>query len=178
MKDNIQNNRIGRAIDQTINQTGDQAIYQSIYKTVADNMLAAGEIFHYKECTFLNDVNSDPCVVDVSKYIELNNEDFLQATFVATYKRLPEEREWAAWTAILGLEKEAFQTAVLRKFVRSSVVAINHIHFINIPYFRYREGLYYHVMGILYGLTDKSSLREFGKKLPQPIQKIIRRIFI
>lgn len=156
----------------------DIAIYRAIYQTVADNMTNAGLRFGYKECTFLNDVNANPCIVDVSKYTQLKNEDFLQAVFVSTYKRLPEEKELAEWSGMYETGSTEFQTAVLKKFIPSSVAAINHIHFINNPYFSHHEGIRYHVMGILYGLTDKSSLRELGKKMPQPVQKLIRRIFL
>ena len=62
--------------------------------------------------------------------------------------------------------------------MNSSVVAINKIEFVNNPYFEQKKGLKYKVMGLLYGLTDKSFLREFGKKLPQPIQKVIRKVFL
>ena len=34
------------------------------------------------------------------------------------------------------------------------------------------------MLGLLYGMTDKSNLREFGKKLPDPVQQIIRKVFL
>ena len=67
---------------------------------------------------------------------------------------------------------------VLVFVANASVVAINHIRLVNNPYFAQRRGIRYRMMGMLYGLTDKSSLRELGKKLPQPIQRVIRKVFL
>ena len=156
----------------------EQEVYKALFRTVEQNLTEAGDGFHYKESTFLSDVNANPTTIDVSRYVGLPNECFFQAVFVAAYKRLPEEKELTGWIPLYGLEQETFQTRVLKKMVRSSTVAINHIHFRNIPYFRYKEGIIYKAMGSMYRLTDKSSLREFGKKLPMPVQKLIRKIFI
>lgn len=153
-------------------------VYEQLYDVVAENLQAAGKTFEYRKTTFLCDVKGHPQDIDVSKYLQLPNEEFFQAVFVAAYKRLPEPKESAAWEGKFGLSKEEFQTAVLRSVAGSSVVAINHMRLINNPYFEQRRGLRYKLMGVLYGLTDKSSLREFGKKLPQSIQKVIRKVFL
>lgn len=153
-------------------------VYEGIYDIVAGNLAAAGRTFEYQKSTFLCDVESHPQVIDVSKYLCLPNKQFFQAVYVGAYKRLPEEKEVAAWEAKYDLPPDTFQRAVLKSVANSSVVAINHIRFVNNPYFEQRRGIRYKLLGILYGLTDKSSLREFGKKLPQPIQKIIRKVFL
>uniref|UniRef100_UPI0040560025 hypothetical protein n=1 Tax=Acetatifactor sp. TaxID=1872090 RepID=UPI0040560025 len=153
-------------------------VYEQLYDIVAENLQAADKNFEYRKTTFLCDVKGHPQDVDVSKYLHLSNEEFFQAIFVAAYKRLPEPKESTVWEEKYELPIAAFQTAVLRNVANSSVVAINHIKLINNPYFEQQRGLRYKVLGILYGLTDKSSLREFGKKLPQPIQKVIRKVFL
>ena len=156
----------------------EQKVYKALFHTVENNLTEAGDGFHYKESTFLLDINTNPSVVDVSRYVGLPNEAFFQAVFVAANKRLPEKKEIDPWMPMYGMERETFQTRVLKRMVHSSTVAINHIHFRNIPYFRYKEGIVYKALGAMYSLTDKSSLREFGKKMPMPIQKLIRKIFI
>lgn len=153
-------------------------IYSKLFDIVDDNMKTAGKQFQYKKNTFLHNINRDPQVVDVADFLSLSNEDFFQAVFVASYKRLPEERELAEWEAKFTNEKEAFQKEFLSHISRGSAVAINQIKFINNPYFKQSRGVKYFLLGKLYGLTDKSSLRVFGKTLPKPIQKIIRRIFL
>lgn len=153
-------------------------VYEQLYDVVAENLQAAGKTFEYRKTTFLCDVKGHPQDIDVSKYLQLSNEDFFQAIFVAAFKRLPEQKERAVWEGKYNLPKEAFQIAVLKKVAGSGVVAINHMRLINNPYFQQWRGLRYQMMGVLYGLTDKSSLREFGKKLPQPIQKVIRKVFL
>lgn len=153
-------------------------VYDRLYDLVSDNLIAAGKPVIYDKSTLLKDVESTPQEVDVSKYLELPNEAFLQGIFVNTFKRLPDEREAAAWAKHYAMPQKEFQEAALRSLCRSSVVAINHIRFVNNPYFEQKRGLKYKVMGKLYGLTDKASLREFGKKLPMPIQKIIRKVFL
>lgn len=153
-------------------------IYSGIYDIVAENLQIAGETFEYGKETFLCDVKSHPQVVDVSKYLSLPNSQFLQAVHVGVYKRLPEEKVVAVWKEKYGWPQEKFQEALLKTIEKSSVVAINHIQLVNNPYFEQHLGIRYKVLGILYGLTDKSFLREFGKKMPQPIQKIIRKVFL
>ncbi len=153
-------------------------VYEEIYNIVAENYHDAGMNFEYRKATFLQDVNSHPQKIDVSRYISLSNELFFQAIFVAAFKRLPESEEAKRWKDQLELSKESFQKKFLEYVAGSSVVAINHILLVNNPYFEQKKGLRYRMVGVLYGLTDKSSLREFGKTLPAPIQKIIRKVFI
>ena len=153
-------------------------VYEQLYDVVAENLQAAGKTFEYQKTTFLCDVKGHPQDIDVSKYLEMPNKEFFQAVFVAAFKRLPEQKERLIWEDKFPLPKEAFQTTLLKNIANSSVVAINHIRLVNNPYFEQRRGLRYRALGILYGLTDKSSLREFGKKLPQPIQKVIRKVFL
>ena len=153
-------------------------IYANLYDVVAENLEQANIEFGYKKSTFLCDTSSSPRLVDVSKYLEFDNRTFFQAVFVAGFKRLPEEKEVQRWYEHMKLPREVFQKEFLTHVANSSVVAINHIELINNPYFSHKRGLKYKVMGTLYGLTDKSALREFGKKLPAPIQRIIRKVFL
>lgn len=155
-----------------------QEIYSRLYDVVQDNMKAAGGSFPYEKETFLCDVEAHPQEIDVSRYLELPNPVFMQAVHVAALKRLPEERIVTFWEQRYGEGREEFQEEVLRSIAGSSVVAINQIRMIHNPYFQQKRGVRYHALGLLYGLTDKSSLREFGKKLPMPVQKIIRKVFI
>ncbi len=152
--------------------------YAGIYDVVAGNMQQAGKTFEYEKNTFLCDVCSHPQNITVSKYTQLSNREFLQAIYVAAVKRLPERREEEFWAQKYNMPQAAFQEEVLRCLTASSVVAINHIRFVDNPYFEQKLGLKYKLLGRLYGLTDKSNLRELGKKLPQPIQKIIRKVFL
>ncbi len=153
-------------------------MYDKLYEVVAANYKKAGMECKYRKSTYLCDVGKHPQVIDVSEYLHLANEEFAQAIFVTTFKRLPTEKECCSWPAMYKLKQEEFQKSILKQVVNSSVVAINKMVFVNNPYFEQRKGLKYKAMGLLYGLTDKSFLREFGKKLPQPIQKVIRKVFL
>ncbi len=155
-----------------------QEIYGRLYDVVKDNMEAAGEEFSYGKETFLCDAGAHPQEIDVSRYLGLPNPAFMQAVHVAALKRLPEERIVTFWEQRYGESREQFQEEVLRSIAGSSVVAINHVRLLNNPYFKQKKGIRYYGMGLLYGLTDKSCLREFGKKLPMPLQKIIRKVFL
>ena len=152
--------------------------YAEIYDVVAENLRLARKTFEYEKKTFLCDVESHPQDICVSKYLHLSNPEFVQAIYVAALKRLPDERTVAFWSKKYDLPADVFQKEVLQCIARSSVVAINHIHLTDNPYFEQKFGLRYKAMGMLYGLTDKSNLREFGKKLPEPIQRLIRKIFL
>lgn len=153
-------------------------LYAKLYDVVAENLQHANEDFGYEKTTFLYDVGSAPKEIDVAKYLELENAQFLQAVFVAAYKRLPEGEEVQKWSEQVEMPKEQFQAAFLKYIANSSVVAINHMELINNPYFSHKRGLKYKAIGALYGLTDKSFLREFGKSLPAPVQKVIRKVFL
>ena len=154
------------------------SVYEKVYNVVAENLQQAQIPFEYRKSTFLCDVEAHPQDVDVSRFLELPNEEFMEAVHVAVLKRLPDERQTDYWEQCYPLPGEQFQREVLNSLAHSSVVAINHIHLVNNPYFVQKEGVRYHMLGMLYGLTDKSSLREFGKKLPQPLQVIIRKVFL
>lgn len=156
----------------------EMSVYAGIYDVVETNLHAAGESFEYSKTTFMCDVKSHPQDVCVSKYLDLSNQDFVEAIYVAALKRLPDEKTVKFWEQKYGEPKESFQREVLGCIARSSVVAINHIRLADNPYFEQKYGLRYHALGALYGLTDKSNLREFGKKLPQPVQRLIRKVFL
>lgn len=153
-------------------------VYNSIYDIVVRNMEEKGEHFGYQKSTFLCNVGMHPQNIDITRFLELDNHLFYEAIYVAVFKRLPEEKEIVFWEGKEMLPRKQFQKEVLKSIAGSSVVAINQIKLINNPYFSQKIGLKYHFMGILYGLTDKSCLRELGKKLPQPIQKLIRKVFL
>lgn len=153
-------------------------VYARLYDEVAGNLERAGKSFGYKKTTFLCDVMSHPQRIDVSGYLKMANEDFVEAIYVAALKRLPDERTRNFWADRCHLPKSLFQREVLKSIANSSAVAINGIYVENNPYFIQKCGLKYKALGCLYGLTDKSSLRELGKKLPMPIQKIIRKLFL
>lgn len=156
----------------------DVEVYARLYDEVSANLAKAGKEYGYKRTTFLCDVMSHPQKIDVSRYLDLSNEDFVEAIYVAALKRLPEDKTREFWAAKYHLPTSQFQREVLKSIVKSSTVAINGGYLDNNPYFDHKRGLKYKALGQLYGLTDKSSLREFGKKLPMPIQKIIRKIFL
>ena len=153
-------------------------VYESLYDIVSENLNNAGVDFEYRKLTFLREVGSHPTEIRVCDYLELPNEDFMEAMYQAAMKRLPDEKTYRFWSARYDMPKEAFQKAFLKSLMNSSVVAINQVSFVENPYFEQRKGMKYRLMGSLYVLTDKSNLREFGKKLPGPIQKIIRKVFL
>lgn len=156
----------------------DKSVYAGIYDIVSENLNMAGMAFEYRKSTFLCDVEAHPQDVCVTRFRHLSNPEFMEAVYVAALKRLPDERTVDFWAGKYDMPKEAFRKEVLRCIAASSVVAVNHVHLRENPYFEQEEGLRYKALGMLYGLTDKSSLRELGKKLPMPLQKIIRKIFL
>lgn len=154
------------------------SVYAEIYDIVNENMHSAGKEFPYHKSTFLCDVGSHPQDICVSRYLQLSNEDFMEAMYVAALKRLPDDRTRAFWATKYDMPEKDFQKEVLQCLTKSSVVAINHIRLTDNPYFEQKRGFRYKTLGLLYGLTDKSNLREFGKKLPDPIQQVIRKVFL
>lgn len=154
------------------------SVYSKLYDVVAANMEAAGRSFEYGKNTFLCDIESHPQRICVSRYLDLDNYEFMEAVYTAALKRLPDERTADFWRKKCDMPKEEFQQQVLHCIANSSVVAINQIQLIDNPYFEQNTGIRYHLLGRLYGLTDKSSLRELGKKMPMPIQKVIRKVFL
>lgn len=153
-------------------------VYAKLYDVVSDNLKKCGKCYGYKKTTFLCDVMAHPQEIDVSEYLKLPNENFLEAIYVAALKRLPDDKIRDFWAERYHLPTPQFQQEVLKSIANSSVVAINGIRMKNNPYFVQKCGLKYKALGKLYYLTDKSILRELGKKLPAPIQKIIRKIFL
>ncbi|MBQ7933908.1 MAG: flippase [Lachnospiraceae bacterium] len=156
----------------------DMSIYEEIYDVVTENLHTAGRTFEYGRDTFLCDVGTHPRDVIVSRYVHLPNESFVEAIHVAALKRLPDERTAAFWAERYDMPREAFQQEVLRSIDRSTVVALNQIRLLDNPYFQQNRGIRYKLLGTLYGLTDKSNLRVLGKKMPAPIQRIIRKVFL
>lgn len=154
------------------------SVYSCLYDIVEANMFSANETFEYSKNTFLCDVMAHPQEIDVFKYTKLSNRDFFEAVYVGVMKRCPDKKTIKYWERKFNDPKEKFQKEFLLYVERSTVTAINQIHFIGNPYFKQKCGIKYYFLGLLYGLTDKSNLREIGKKLPEPIQKLIRKVFL
>ncbi len=153
-------------------------VYGRIYDIVSGNLEQAQASFGYRKSTFLSDVGMPSQEIDVGRFLALENDCFYEAVHVAVFKRLPDERTAQFWREREALPRERFQQEALRSIANSTVAAINHICLVNNPYFVQKKGLKYHLLGCLYGLTDKSDLRRFGKKLPGPIQQVIRKVFL
>ncbi len=153
-------------------------IYSGLYDTVSQNMTEAGESFSYKKTTLLTNFGQAPRIVDVDRYDALDNKEYYQAAFVGAYKRLPEEKEEQPWKERTSKSREEFRRSLLTEISGSSVFAIQHMELTDNPYCMSPHGIKYRILGVLYGLTDKSALRTFGKKLPAPIEKIIRKVFL
>lgn len=153
-------------------------VYAKIYDIVSEEIVQSGGAFPYKKETFLKGIGSHPQIVHVSEFIDLPNEIFYQAVFMNTVKRLPDEKQIAFWKQKESLPVTEFQKAVLREVMRSRVAAINHIQFVDDPYGISYKGIRYYFWGLLYGVTNKPSLRIFCRKLPTPIQNVIKKVLL
>ena len=160
------------------NNQNEIEVYKKIYDIVASNLKANNMTFGYCCETFIKDIGIHPVCIDVQRYLDLGNKEFFQAIYVSVFKRLPDEREYKAWSEHFEEEPDEFKQKLLKAVENSTVVGINQMEFVNNPYFDQHKGLKYKMLGKLYGLTDKSNLREFGKKMPMPIQKVIRKVFL
>ncbi|MDE7310458.1 MAG: glycosyltransferase family 4 protein [Eubacterium sp.] len=159
-------------------QASQLQIYEQIYDIVSENYQKAGKQLDYEKRAFLCSIGAHPRVVDVSGCTGLSNAEFYQAVHTAVYHRLPEREEYEKWSAFFGMEPSAFQRKLLKKLSASSVAAVNRIRLVRHPYFCQHTGVWYRALGVLYGLTDKPTLRQIGKKLPVAVQKIARKVFL
>lgn len=152
-------------------------VYETIYDTINENMRLANKTFSYDKETFLRDVGTPSWEIDVSKYLDLPFENFKQAICVVVLRRLPDEYIEKLFRRRKILSEEECKIALLKWIENTGYVAINHIKFINNPYFTQKRGVKYRLIRLLYCLTEKTGLRRFGKTLPQPIQNVLRRFF-
>lgn len=153
-------------------------IYERIYDVVSANGQIAGKKLNYEKQAFLCGIGAHPQIVDVAAYKRLSNPEFYQAVHAAVYHRLPEQEEYEKWSVFFGMEIPAFQSKLLKKLSVSNLAAVNRIRLIHNPYFVQKRGIRYRMLGMLYGLTDKPTLRQIGKKLPQPVQKLVRKVLL
>ena len=150
-------------------------IYESIFSVVDDNLQQAGVSNDYKTSTFLADIGQHPHDIDLQRILCLDKDAFVEAAYVVFMKRLPDTKELAFWN--MEQNEEALKKNVIQMISNSPTVMINHIQMQNCPYEIKESKMKQKIFGLLYGLTDKSYLREFGKKMPPFVQKIIRRVF-
>lgn len=153
-------------------------IYEKIYDIVSEQERSAGKKLGYEKRAFLCNVGAHPQIVDVSGYKNLTNPEYCQALYMAVYHRLPEREEYQKWSAFFGMDSPSFQKKLLKKLAASSAAGINRIRLIHDPYAGRYRGIKYWLFGACYGLTDKPTLRQIGKKLPQPLQKLARKVLL
>lgn len=153
-------------------------VYGTIYDIVSENYKKAGRRMLYEKQAYLCNVRSHPQIVDVARYYRLSNLQYCQAVFMAVYRRLPGQSEYEKWGVFSGMETSAFRKRLLKKLSVCSVAAQNRIWLMHNPYFQQRTGIRYRLGGLLYVLTDKPSLRQLGKKLPEWVQQRIRKVLL
>lgn len=153
-------------------------VYEKIYNFVSEKERKAGRKIEMEKEAFLCNVGTHPQIVDVSDYKKMPNDRFYQAVFHAVYHRLPTRKEYEVWSVFFDMKPCAFQKKLLKKFMRSRVAAMNRIRFIHAPYGYRHKGLRWQVYGRLYGLTNKPSLRQLGKRLPGWMQEAVRKVFL
>ena len=156
----------------------DTEIYGKLYDGVAEKLAAAGRSFGYCRAALTCNTGMHPRIIDVSRYEGLSNRDYFQAAFVGAFKRLPEEQEEHPWQQHYDEPEQEFRTRVWTVLTRSTVFAIQHMELTENPYVTFHKGLRYRLLGLMHGLTTRSNLRTFGKRLPAPIQKLIRKLFL
>jgi len=142
-------------------------VYGTIYDIVSENYKKAGRRMLYEKQAYLCNVRSHPQIVDVARYYRLSNLQYCQAVFMAVYRRLPGQSEDEKRGGFSG-----------KKLSVCSVAAQNRIRLMHNPYFQQRTGIRYRLGGLLYVLTDKPSLRQLGKKLPEWVQQRIRKVLL
>ena len=150
-------------------------VYESIFKVVDDNLKQAGVSNDYKVSTFLADIGQNPHDIDLQRILLLDKEEFVEASYMVFMKRLPDPKELDFWK--MEQHEETLKKRVMETISNSPTVMINYIHMLNCPYEIRESKLKQKLFGLLYGLTDKSYLREFGKKMPLFVQILIRRLF-
>lgn len=150
-------------------------IYESIYKVVDGNLKKATVENEYKLSTLMADVGQKPQDIDLQKILHLQGDAFIEAAYMVIMKRLPDHKEMNYW--MLEQDQELLKRNVIQAISNSGTVMINHIRLHNHPYIIKVSRLKRKLFELLYGLTDKSYLREFGKKMPMFMQKIIRKLF-
>ncbi len=155
-----------------------EKVYEKIYDLVSENYRKAGKKLEYEKSAFLCSAGAHPQIVDVAEYTKLPNPEFYQAIYMAVYQRLPEREDYEKWRAFFSMETPEFQRKLLKRLSVSSMSAMNRIRFIHNPYFCRPSGIRYRALGMLYGLTDKPALRQLGKKMPKPVQKVIRKVLL
>ena len=153
-------------------------VYEKIYDAVANNYQKANMRFEYEKTTYLCGIREHPQVIDLAGFTGLDNPGFYQAVFQAVYKRLPGKKEYEKWRGSFDMKIPEFQKKLLKEISASSFVAINHIRLKNNPYFHQRRNVKSRMTGVLYGLTDKPSLRKLGKRMPQPVQTMIKKVLL
>ena len=80
-------------------------MYEMIFDVIEENMNKGGKSFPYKKSTFLKNVGVHPQNINVSNYLELENEDFFEAFYVSVYNRLPDEKIQNIWKDKMNIEK-------------------------------------------------------------------------
>lgn len=153
-------------------------VYETIYDMVAENYKKAGKHMAYEKQAFLCNVTAHPQIIDVSRYQQLSRLQFCQAVCMAVYRRLPKAWEYEKWGVFSDGETFMFRKNLLKKLSVCSVAAQNRIRLTRNPYVRQHMGIRYRLAGLLYVATDKPSLRQLGKKLPEPVQQIIRKVLL
>ncbi len=153
-------------------------IYEKIYDIVSENEQKAGQKIELEKEVFLCNIGRHPQILDLSDYRKLDNAAFYQAVFYAVYHRLPTREESWAWKDYFDMESCVFQRYVLKKLTRSNVAAMNRMRVMHAPNIYRHRGIWYQLGGRLYGLTNKPTLRQFGKKLPTRVQGAVRKVFL
>lgn len=110
------------------------ALMHRIYQLADTRMQSAGGTMPCSEALFAALAVQAPDAVDYPALAALENADFLEAAFLLLLTRPVDEGTKNAWQPrIAGLQKEEFQTAVLRSVLRSAEYQQHQIPLLRCP---------------------------------------------
>lgn len=106
-------------------------VYGKIYDIMYDNLGENDEKPYFSRKALMSVAENSTLEVDISLLKDLDNEEFLQASYMSYFNRVPDKGAISGWKSKLNEEKEKFHRELTNKLIRSFEFKINNSKVIN-----------------------------------------------
>ncbi len=100
--------------------SSDLNVYSKLYDIVETNMRENGLDMSFGKNAYLKTIELKPKDVDILNFIELCNEEFIQAAYIGLLRRIPDKKAVEQWRMRSNeLSERDFQKAVINSLMKS-----------------------------------------------------------
>lgn len=145
-------------------------LYGKLFEQAANQMDKAGLQLPCTKNGYVAAIGSGTRKIDVSSYLDLKEEEFVDAVWMACFQKMPD-------SATRERLQQKTKKEILETAAREGAFAVRGMRFVGNPYFQNKVSLKSKFFALAAGVKNSVLLRKIAKKMPKGLQNKIRKLF-